>query len=155
MWHHADFYPDAAVHTIVCRAARASDLDESCAAAHGAFEVGALAEVRAVAERMDVALADVGGAEWAEKWHVGLPSWFESTTGSFYTQTVWLYNVIKAYGMLDFAKVSSAGQQGSGRLDGWNLRRGIFLLLEHHLILTLSPLLCRSAIQHSKAMSPS
>merc|ERR1740124_24742 len=114
LWHHADFYPDAAVHTIVCGAARASDLDEPCAAAHGAFEVGALAEVRAVAERLDVALANVGGAEWAEKWHVGLPSWFESKTGSFYTQTVWLYNVIKAYGMLDFAKERYSTLESNG-----------------------------------------
>ena len=99
-------------HTQTIGAARPSDMDQPILASLKMIqesEAGAadlLAKTNRVwdrlQERMNSALP--GGAKWAETWHVGLPNWYDAKYGTQHGNIVWLYNIIHAYGLLDFAK---------------------------------------------------
>lgn len=97
------------VHTIVCGAARPSDLDQPILASFQMIDGGddLLAKTTRVADRLQQAMifqALPGGKTWADSWHVGLPNWYHAKYGTQHGNMVWLYNIIKAYGLLDFAK---------------------------------------------------
>lgn len=108
LWYHdkhCNGEKPAAIHTIVCGAARPSDLDQPVMAALASvtdetkedFEVVS----RRIQERKDLVL----GKDWAETWQSGLPNYSQSEKHGFQIgNMVWLYNVIQVYGMLDFAK---------------------------------------------------
>jgi hypothetical protein len=96
----------APVHTITIGVARPSDLDEPYFAALMLRNEPerALAKVEAVKARLARAFDEAHGEGWASEWFKGLPTCYDTTTGVDFTQYVWLYNVIKAWGMLFFAK---------------------------------------------------
>lgn len=114
LWNHAALDDDAAgkggggapVHTVSVGAARPSDLDEIAAAAHlhGTRPLEMLERVRKVVSRLRRAEEDALGSEWVNSWHEGLPNWDESSRAVPHTFVVWLHNVVKAYGMLEFAR---------------------------------------------------
>jgi predicted aldo/keto reductase-like oxidoreductase len=93
-------------HTIVCGAARPSDLDEPAIAAYlfGERKDETMRKVKAVSERLRQAEIDALGEKWLDTWHEGLPNCNGDDKIHPFGQIVWLHNIIKAWGMWDFAK---------------------------------------------------
>jgi len=93
-------------HTIVCGAARPSDLDEPAIAAYmyDKKKLETMQKVYAVSERLRQAEIDVLGENWMKTWHIGLPNCNGDDKIHPFGQMVWLHNIIKAWGMWDFAK---------------------------------------------------
>ena len=91
--------------TIVCGAARPSDLDQPVLAAIRSTTDKAKEDLKVVSRRIKEREGDILGRKWAETWHVGLPNYSQSEQRGFQIgNMVWLYNTILMYGMLDFAK---------------------------------------------------
>ena len=100
LWHH-----DAPVHTIVCGAARPSDLDQPVLAALRSVTDGGRRDFEVVSSRVRERRDRVLGERWASTWHVGLPNYTQSEGRGFQIgNMVWLHNVVRMYGMLDYAR---------------------------------------------------
>jgi len=97
---------DTPAHTIVCGAARPSDLDEPAIAAYlfANKKEETLKKVKAVSERLHQAKVDALGEEWINDWYHGLPNCNKDDEIYPFGQMVWLHNIIKAWGMWDYAK---------------------------------------------------
>lgn len=95
----------AKIHTIVCGAARPSDLDQPVLAALRSMNPTGRHDFDTVTERIRARKDRILGMEWATTWHIGLPNYSQSTERGFQIgNIVWLYNIIHMFGMLDFAK---------------------------------------------------
>lgn len=108
LWYHEKHCQGgepAPIHTIVCGAARPSDLDQPVMAALRSITNEAVEDFDAVSRRIQVRKDRILGRNWANNWHVGLPNYFQSEKRGFQIgNMVWLYNTIQIFGMLDFAK---------------------------------------------------
>lgn len=106
LWHHEKHCQGdkpAPIHTIVCGAARPSDLDQPVIAA--LRSIANLENFEAVSRRIEERKERVLGKEWAATWHVGLPNYTQSEKHGFQIgNMVWLYNAIHVFGLLDMAK---------------------------------------------------
>ena len=109
LWNHEKHCQGgdpAPIHTIVCGAARSSDLDQPVMAALRYQTDEAQEEFAAVSRRIQERKDRVLGTDgWQETWRVGLPNYSQSQKhGLQIGNMVWLYIAIHVYGMLDFAK---------------------------------------------------
>ena len=108
LWYHEKHCQGdepAPIHTIVCGAARPSDLDQPVLAALRSITNEAVEDFDVVSRRIQVRKDRILGRDWAKNWHVGLPNYFQSEKRGFQIgNMVWLYNTIQVFGMLDFAK---------------------------------------------------
>lgn len=107
LWYHKDHKvgDPTSIHTIVCGAARPSDLDQPVLAALRSVTDCARVDFEAVHRRIQERKESVFGKDWADSWQVGLPNYSQSPQrGSQIGNMVWLYNVINMFGLLDFAK---------------------------------------------------
>jgi len=105
LWYHEKHCKGAPIHTIVCGAARSSDLDQPVIAALLSTKDETKEDFEVVSRRIQERKDRVLGKDWAATWHVGLPNYSQSQRHGFQIgNMVWLYNVIHLYGMLDFAK---------------------------------------------------
>ena len=107
LFHHEEMDKmGAPAHTIVCGAARPSDLDEPAVAAYlfATKKEETLKRVKAAAERLRQAEIDALGEEWMENWYEGLPNCDKDNEIYPIGQMIWLYNIVKAWGLRDFAK---------------------------------------------------
>ena len=109
LWCMSHEYIDeenAPLHTMTIGAARPSDLDEpfvtACMFAKRRKEM--LGKVRNVAKRLRNAEIDVLGEDWVQNWHKGLRNCLTEDDAYELGQIVWCHNLIKAFGMLDYAK---------------------------------------------------
>ena len=94
----------AEVHTMTIGAARPSDLDQVAVAAHLHSKGEMLAIVKTVSERLKAAQVEALGQDWLESCFKGV---IKSTHSKYlveHNQIVWLYNCLKAWGMLEFCK---------------------------------------------------
>jgi len=106
LWHH-DKHPhtnNSQVHTIVCGAARPSDLDDGAMASFTLDDESTIKAVRKVDERLQKAYDDALGKTWSEEWFKGVPNCYQTKTGTNFTLAVWCYNLLEAFGMLDFVR---------------------------------------------------
>eukprot|EP00540_Astrosyne_radiata_P000035 CAMPEP_0116854100 /NCGR_PEP_ID=MMETSP0418-20121206/18373_1 /TAXON_ID=1158023 /ORGANISM="Astrosyne radiata, Strain 13vi08-1A" /LENGTH=285 /DNA_ID=CAMNT_0004486761 /DNA_START=216 /DNA_END=1070 /DNA_ORIENTATION=+ len=107
LWNH-DKLGDAAspVHTIVSGVARPSDLDQPAVAAYlNKMEPSkTLKKVKSVVGRLQAESLKVHGEDWVKTCYEGLPKSNVSKYAVEHNQLIWLYNVIKSYGMLEFAR---------------------------------------------------
>lgn len=91
------------VHTLSCGVARPEDFDihlETVEKLDHAKE--ALAPVLT---RLEVAMAEAVGEEWAKSWQSGLPEW-DTTPGEINVPVILrLHNLAKAYGMVEYGKM--------------------------------------------------
>lgn len=122
LWYHKNHMKGDEAHadTIVCGAARPSDLDQPVLAAlrtvsePSAVEADFKEVCRRIQERKEIF-----GKEWAETWHVGLPNYSHSPQkGTQVGNMVWLYNIVHMFGLLDFAKDRYATL--TGNLAKWD-----------------------------------
>jgi predicted aldo/keto reductase-like oxidoreductase len=107
LWNHNGLDPEgAAIHTIVCGAARPSDLDLPAVAAHlqGTQAEIMLEKVKVVTERLEQAKQEALSKEWLETCYEGISKSNQSKYCVEHNQIIWMYNVIKAFGLLGFAK---------------------------------------------------
>lgn len=101
--HGADLPP---LHTYTAGAARPSDLDQPAVAAylHTTKPEETLAKVQTVTDRLDETKEKALGKDWVATWWKGLPKSDKSKHLVEHNQIVWMHNVIKAFGMYEFAK---------------------------------------------------
>lgn len=97
---------NAPVHTMSIGAARPSDLDEPFVTAYmfAKRKEEMLRKVRNVAKRLHDREVEVLGEDWVQNWHKGLKNCATENDAYQFGQIVWLHNLVKAFGMLDFAK---------------------------------------------------
>jgi predicted aldo/keto reductase-like oxidoreductase len=105
LWTH-DKHSGSTVHTAVCGAARPSDLDQGAVAAFllGQKPDETYAKVQAVTARLEQAKVDALGKEWADTCYQGIPKSHMSKLTVEHNQIIWCYNMIKAFGLHQFAK---------------------------------------------------
>jgi len=119
LWHHGRLHEDKSQpHTIVCGAARPSDLDQGMCAALRSQNPEAIKSVDVVASRLKSAMEKSLGDDFARTWHLGLPNCSDSVQGTQMGNIVWLSNLIKSFGMLDFARDRYATL--TGNLAKWD-----------------------------------
>lgn len=109
LWLWAHEYMDnekAPTHTFTVGAARPSDLDEPAVAAYlfRTRKDEMLKKVRAVTEKLDDAMVEAFDEDWVKTWFHGVPNCLTEDQEYNLGQIVSLYNVIKAWGMLGYAK---------------------------------------------------
>ena len=108
LWNHKnlDEQGGAAIHTIVCGAARPSDLDLPAVAAHlqGSDPDRMLSKTQTVVARLEQAKEDALGKEWLETCFAGILKSNQSKYCVEHNQIRWLYNNIQAFGLWEFAK---------------------------------------------------
>ena len=126
MWLFGHQYFDeehAPIHTFTVGAARPSDLDESVIAAlqFNANPTGYLGQIEIVSERLRAAEIESFGEQWVNSWWHGVPQCDTDNDMYQFGQIVWLHNVIKAWGMLDFAKDRYATFDGN--LEKWDFSK--------------------------------
>eukprot|EP00658_Telonema_sp_P-2_P040155 TRINITY_DN28723_c0_g2_i2.p1 TRINITY_DN28723_c0_g2~~TRINITY_DN28723_c0_g2_i2.p1 ORF type:complete len:287 (-),score=66.33 TRINITY_DN28723_c0_g2_i2:335-1195(-) len=89
------------VHTVSVGAARPSDMDQPLAAAQKLLTPhGPLAMAAAEARLRSAYLQEVGDEDWQQN----LPDCFETRTGVGVCYIVWLHGLVKAWGLLEYAK---------------------------------------------------
>ena len=96
----------APIHTMTIGAARPSDLDEPFVTAYlfAKRRDEMVAKVENVAKRLRAAEVEALGEDWVQNWHKGLRNCLTMDDAYEFGQIVWCYNLIKAFGMLDYAK---------------------------------------------------
>jgi len=115
------------IHTFTVGAARPSDLDEPAIAAYlyRTQKEQMLQKVQNVMNRLNDALMnDVwnsGDVEWYNTWYHGVPSCDTENDAYNFGQMLSLYNMIKAWGLYDYAK----DRYGTfdGNLKQWDFKR--------------------------------
>lgn len=100
-------------HTITVGFARSSDLEETLAAvrtyATGSYE----ADLKAAEDRLAAQMQEKLGKEWAEKGLLNIPSCeTKETQGVAIGHVLWCYNLVKAFGMYDFAHMRYKNLEG-------------------------------------------
>jgi len=105
LWHHSRLdEAGSQPHTIVCGAARPSDLDQPIYAALNTQTDETATKVDAVAARIRMTKVEELGEDWVKNWHAGVPNCSDAEQGTQIGNMVWLSNAIKVFGILDFAK---------------------------------------------------
>ncbi len=89
------------VHTLSIGAARPEDFDEHVRALEQEDGYGL---ARAIAARLDGEMARVLGADWAARWHEGLPPWEDVPGGINLREILRLWNLAKGLDLLAYAR---------------------------------------------------
>lgn len=91
------------IHTLSLGAAKPSDFDEHIQAL--SYLDNAQQTIQPILERLKTHYDAMMGQEWLATWANGLPRW-ETTPGNINLQMiVWLWNLIKAFDMTDYARM--------------------------------------------------
>lgn len=107
LWNHAKLDEEgAAIHTIVCGAARPSDLDLPAVTAYlqATQPDRMLEKTKTVVQRLEQAKVEALGQEWLETCYTGILKSNQSKFCVEHNQIIWMYNVIQAFGLWQFAK---------------------------------------------------
>jgi predicted aldo/keto reductase-like oxidoreductase len=67
--------------------------------------------IRPVVERLERAYADALGEDFARKWQQGLRDWWEMPGKINVRRILWLYNLVRAYDLLDFGQERYAAME--------------------------------------------
>ena len=102
--HHEMDAEGAPIHTFSVGAARPSDLDQFIVAAALQGKGKLLEKTKAVATRLERAKVDALGEDWVKSCYQGIIPSHISKYKIQHNQIVWLYNCIKAWGMLEFSR---------------------------------------------------
>jgi uncharacterized protein len=92
-------------HTVSVGFGRCSDLEETLDAARQMDNPMCQAELEAIELRITTHVKEQLGVEWAERGLISIPSCEDpSTDGTGIGHVLWCYNLVKAFGMYDFAR---------------------------------------------------
>jgi predicted aldo/keto reductase-like oxidoreductase len=107
LWAHQDIDEENChIHTFTVGAARPSDLDEPAVAAYlfRTRKDEMLEKVKTVTKKLDDARIKAVGEDWVKSWFEGVPNCSTEDDSYMLGQIVSLYNMIQAWGLLDYAK---------------------------------------------------
>jgi hypothetical protein len=104
LWNLHRHQGDAEAHTLTIGAARPSDLDQLAVAAHLQQQGALWPKIEAVSRRMQEAQVDALGQEWLDTCYDGTIKSYQSKYMVEHNQMIWMYNCLKAWGMLAFCK---------------------------------------------------
>jgi predicted aldo/keto reductase-like oxidoreductase len=90
------------VHTLSLGAAAPSDFDAHIEALALLSDAPRL--LPPIVARLEAAYADALGADFARRWSEGLPEWTEIPGKVNVRRILWLYNLVRAYGLIHFAQ---------------------------------------------------
>merc|ERR1712194_83637 len=124
LWAHEHHDGESApIHTFTVGAARPSDLDEPVVAAlwYANRKKEMIEKVNAISERLEEAAIQELGEEWWNDWWKGVPNCLTEDDAYQLGQILSLHNMIKGWGMLEYAK------DRYGTFDG-NLKKWDFAL---------------------------
>lgn len=93
---------DPQIHTISCGASKPQDFDEHVRAVELIEQYAQ--DVQIIKQRMDQALESVIDADWAHHYTEGLPDSSQTPGGLNIPVVVWLWNLIKAFEMKQYAQ---------------------------------------------------
>ena len=116
LWNHDQLYEsNAMIHTIVCGAARPSDLDLPAVSAYlQATEPDAmLKKTRIVTERLEKAKEDALGKDWVDTCYTGILHSQDSNHAVSHSTLIWVYNMMQAFGLFEFAKNRYSSLEGN------------------------------------------
>lgn len=107
-------------HTASVGFARTADVEDSMAAARMLGEGTCFPELKAAEQRMTARMEQELGKEWLERGLLNIPTCeVESTHGTAIGHVLWLYNLMKAFGVYDFCAARYKSLQGSP----WNNKK--------------------------------
>jgi len=114
---------NAPIHTMVCGAARQSDLDEPAVAAYlfDNRKGEMLEKVQAVETRLHKAMIETHGEDWVKTWHEGVPNCVTLNDPYNFGQMLSLYNIIKAWGLLEYSRERYSTFDGNLKMWDWDL----------------------------------
>jgi predicted aldo/keto reductase-like oxidoreductase len=102
MFHDVFILSDPDIHTISCGAVKPEDLDEHHQAVERMDEIQQM--VPEIVSQLDTELDKVIDPQWIRTYTQGLPSW-ERTPGRINIPIIlWLWNLVKAFDMLEYAR---------------------------------------------------
>lgn len=115
----ANVPPD--IHTIVNGAARPSDLDQAAVAAYmyGTDKRRMVQKVNTVNQRLREVAVKTFDEDWIDTWFYGVPNCSTDDDKIMFGQMVWMYNLVKTFGMLEFCKDRYANFESN--TQRWNL----------------------------------
>jgi predicted aldo/keto reductase-like oxidoreductase len=91
------------VHTLSCGAARPSDFDPQLEAVRLLDQAAEL--VAPIEARLNAALEEAVGKDFARTWQQGLPDWEHAPNQINVPVILRMYNLVKAFDMVDYAKM--------------------------------------------------
>jgi uncharacterized protein len=108
IWNHHKLSPDEpySLHTYTVGAGRPSDLDQPAVAAYlqASQNANVVTKLMNAVQRLDEQQDKVFDKEWVNSWWKGVPKNDQCKTRVEHNQIIWMYNCIKAFGMLEFAQ---------------------------------------------------
>jgi predicted aldo/keto reductase-like oxidoreductase len=90
------------IHTISCGASKPSDFDEHVNAIESIEH--RIKQVQVIEQRLNQALESVIDVDWARRYTEGLPECSETPGGMNIAVILWLWNLIKAFDMQEYAQ---------------------------------------------------
>ena len=90
------------IHTLSLGVARPEQFDEHLKVLPLLADPGA--HLPAITARLEAAYAEAVGADFARDWRVGLPEWTDMPGGLNVRRILWMYNLARAYDLIDFAQ---------------------------------------------------
>ena len=105
LFNHGEMDTNADIHTFTVGAARPSDLDEPSVAAYlyANRKQEMVEKVENVSNRLKEAEVDVLGEDWLNNCYKGLTNCLTEDDAYNFGQIIMLHNLIKSFGMLDYA----------------------------------------------------
>ena len=105
IWNHHELDSEQApIHTFSVGAARAVDLDQPAVYAYQQGKGLLLGKVKTVEARLEKAKIDTLGKDWVDSCYTGIIKSVNSKYLVEHTQMIWMYNILKAWGMHGFCK---------------------------------------------------
>jgi len=108
LWYHENMDEEhAPVHTFTVGAARPSDLDDPAIAAYlfRTKKDEMMQKVQPVTKKLDQASVEALGEDWMKSWFKGVPNCVREGVDIYqFGQIISLHNMIKSWGMLDYAR---------------------------------------------------
>jgi uncharacterized protein len=91
------------VHTLSCGVSKASDFDTHMETVEKLDDAASL--IAPIIERLEAAMDEAVGADWARTWQDGLPDWNEAPGNIHVPWILRLRNLALAYDMVDYGKM--------------------------------------------------
>jgi uncharacterized protein len=109
LWCLAHDDDHARIHTLSIGAARPTDFDEHVRALPLLEDADAY--LAPVVARLEQAYTEALGPAFAARWREGLRDWWEIPGGINVRRILWLYNLVRAYDLTDFAQERYAAME--------------------------------------------
>ena len=91
------------IHTLSLGAAKPSDFDEHVQGLKYLDDAGKV--LAPILDKLNEAYAEALGAEWLANWQNGLPRWEETPGDINLPIVIWLWNLLKAFDLTDYARM--------------------------------------------------